>query len=106
MSKSSTRTRRQFLQTSLAAGACGLTIPALAGPTGGGEKSARVAIKHGKAPFKVLYNNDTTNILGCSSPYHPKTLPAPKPGCDQRTLPVASSMHLNHPRAGRTPHGW
>jgi hypothetical protein len=25
-----------------------------------------------KAPFKVLYSNDTTNILTCLSPYHPK----------------------------------
>jgi hypothetical protein len=27
---------------------------------------------HPKAPFRVLYSNDTTNILSCVSPYHPK----------------------------------
>jgi hypothetical protein len=73
MTRRSQSTRRQFLQTSLAAGAFGLTIPALAGPTVGGKESARIAIPCGKAPFKVLYNNDTTHILTCASPYHSKT---------------------------------
>lgn len=26
----------------------------------------------GKAPFRILYNNDCTNILGCASPWHAK----------------------------------
>src|SRR5882757_7643777 len=25
-----------------------------------------------KPPFRVLYSNDTTNVLGCTSPWHPK----------------------------------
>lgn len=46
--------RRQFLQATLAAS----TAPALAaGP-------------RPRAPFRVLYSNDATNILSCVSPFH------------------------------------
>ncbi len=116
MTQSLTRTRRQFLQTSLAGGVFGLTIPTLAGSTVGGEKSARVAIQHGKAPFEVLYNNDTTNLLGCSSPYRAKTSPTPKPHQPPRrftpemleasvdeTVGTGVDVHLLQPGLGWVP---
>src|SRR4051812_5783416 len=28
-----------------------------------------------KAPYRVLYSNDTTNVLGCTSPWHAKGAP-------------------------------
>ena len=31
--------------------------------------------KRGKAPYKILFSNDTTNILTCVSPYHQKSEP-------------------------------
>jgi len=70
MTRSSQKTRRQFLQTSLAAGAFGLAIPALADPDADAERSSPIANAGGKAPFKVLYSNDTTHILTCDSPYN------------------------------------
>jgi len=53
--------RRQFLET--AVGALGLSCPALLAAAGPARS---------KPPFRVLYSNDTTNILTCTSPYHKK----------------------------------
>jgi hypothetical protein len=53
--------RRQFIESS--AGAALLA----ASPRGFTAGPAR-----GKAPFRVLYSNDTTNITGCVSPFHQK----------------------------------
>ena len=36
------------------------------------ETFMEVSMKKEKAPFKVLFNNDTTNIMTCTSPYHKK----------------------------------
>ena len=48
--------RRRFLQTTAAA----LTAPAF----------AQLAEGRVKAPFRVIYSNDTTNISSCVSPFH------------------------------------
>ncbi|MCW0220398.1 MAG: hypothetical protein OJI67_18875, partial [Prosthecobacter sp.] len=48
--------RRRFLQTTAAA----LTVPSF----------AQSAEGRAKAPFRVIYSNDTTNISSCVSPYH------------------------------------
>ena len=34
-------------------------------------------VKRAKAPFYVLFSNDTTNTLTCVSPYHKKGEPFP-----------------------------
>ncbi|MDR3404581.1 MAG: hypothetical protein P4L99_18915 [Chthoniobacter sp.] len=36
---------------------------------------ARAAEARSKPPFRVLYSNDTTNVLGCTSPWHAKGAP-------------------------------
>ena len=51
--------RRSFLRV---AGALGAGLPAAAVGASDNRKK--------KAPFKVLYSNDTTNIITCASPYH------------------------------------
>ncbi len=50
--------RRHFLNTSALAGAACLT------------SAAAPAAPPPRAPFKLLYSNDTTNILSCVSPFH------------------------------------
>ncbi|MBN1343721.1 MAG: alpha-galactosidase [Phycisphaerae bacterium] len=55
--------RREFLHTTAGLLALGTSRTAARG-----ESSARAS----KAPFKVLYSNDTTNIITCVSPYHKK----------------------------------
>ena len=52
--------RRQFICT-----AAGLTFAAVTGVRA--AENAR-----GKAPFRLLYSNDTTNITSCTSPFHKK----------------------------------
>jgi hypothetical protein len=56
------QTRREFLGRLAAAG-----LAAASSPSG---KAAET-----KAPFRLLYNNDTTNLLGCTSPWHPRGAP-------------------------------
>ncbi len=58
--------RRTFLQGIAGAGAAGLARSAEAESSQSGRP---------KAPFKVLFSNDTTNILSCVSPYHKKGEP-------------------------------
>ena len=41
---------------------------------GVGEKEAALT----KAPYKVLYNNDTTNTMSCVSPWHKRGGPFTK----------------------------
>ena len=55
-------TRRVFL----CQGACGLATAYTWGTAHAGLPSAA----RGKAPFRVLYNNDSTNLVGCVSPWH------------------------------------
>ena len=57
-------TRRAFLRQ----GACGLATVYTLGTAHAGPRSAGKA--EGKAPFRVLYNNDSTNLVGCVSPWH------------------------------------
>ena len=58
-SRTAVMNRRQFLQaTAAAAGA-----PLFA------------ADEQAKAPFRVLYSNDTTNITSCVSPFHAEREP-------------------------------
>ena len=62
--------RRGFLRS-----AGGLTIglpPEAAQRTGAGRE--------GKAPFRVIFSNDATNIITCTSPYHKKGQPIPYHG--------------------------
>ncbi len=56
--------RRQFFQTTASA--------ALAA---GWPRGISAAVARRKAPFHVLYSNDTTNILSCVSPWHKKGEP-------------------------------
>src|SRR4051794_32264025 len=35
----------------------------------------RAAAPPGKAPFRILYSNDATNVLSCTSPWHAKGTP-------------------------------
>jgi hypothetical protein len=55
-------TRRTFLKT-LGSGAA--TLAGLST-----TRAAEQVTSRGRAPFKTLYSNDTTNILSCISPYH------------------------------------
>ena len=59
-------TRRAFLRQ----GACGLATAYTLGTAHAGPRSAGKT--EGKAPFQVLYNNDSTNVVGCVSPWHPQ----------------------------------
>ena len=54
--------RRDFLKATTAA--------LLAAP-----RSSRGGAARAKAPFRVIYSNDTTNITSCTSPYHKKSEP-------------------------------
>jgi len=59
-------TRRQFLARS-GLGASALLL---------GRRAARPdAVERPRAPFKILYSNDTTNITSCVSPYHQRGEP-------------------------------
>ena len=53
--------RRQFLHTTAGAALVG-GWPGMLSAEAPGRK----------APFRVLYSNDTTNILSCTSPWHKK----------------------------------
>ena len=56
--------RRSFIQ---AAGGLAAALPIKAADASDNRKK--------KAPFKVLYSNDSTNIITCVSPYHKRTDP-------------------------------
>ena len=47
-------------------------VCALAGPVCGG---AQPVAAQEKAPFRLLYNNDATNVLSCESPFHSRGEP-------------------------------
>jgi hypothetical protein len=49
-----------------------------------------------KAPYKVLFSNDTTNILTCNSPYHPwlTRVTDKETGREQYTSPPFSEAML------------
>ena len=64
-------TRRSFLKKTLsctlAAGAFSATSENL---VLGQEEKVKTTVSDSKAPFKVLYNNDTSNTFSCVSPWH------------------------------------
>jgi hypothetical protein len=60
--------RRRFLQVAAAASLSGGAVSRL------GEPAAAAPLV-GKAPFRLWYNNDTTNIMGVDSPFHKRGEP-------------------------------
>jgi len=85
--------RRQFLQT--AGGALLL---------GAGCRSLPTATARRKAPFRVLYSNDTTNIVSCISPWHKKGEPF-RPKMLEASVDEAGGVdaHLLQPGLGWIP---
>lgn len=89
--------RRQFLGAAAAAG--GLTV------TGGCMTTGTTKCAAGrKAPFRLLFNNDCTNITSCVSPYHKKGEPF-RPEMLEATVDEAVGVdaHLLMPGAGWVP---
>ncbi|MCX6900244.1 MAG: hypothetical protein NT105_16290 [Verrucomicrobia bacterium] len=87
--------RRQFLQTTTAA--------ALAS---GWPRGISAAVARRKAPFHVLYSNDTTNIVSCASPWHKKGEPFRKEMLEATVDEVAGTgvdAHLLQPGVGWIP---
>lgn len=85
--------RRHFLQTTTA------TAAAFAiSPLRGVEAS-------GKAPFKTLYSNDTTNITSCVSPFHAARQPLTKEMIEATVDEVDGLVdaHLLQPGLGMVP---
>ena len=65
----------------------------------GGEKMK-------KAPYKVLFSNDTTNILTCVSPYHKKREPFKEEmleGTVDETAGIGIDVHMLQPGLGWVP---
>ena len=60
--------RRQFLQAAAAASLSGGALSRV-------PELAAAAPTTGKAPFRLWYNNDTTNIMGVDSPFHQRGEP-------------------------------
>lgn len=83
--------RRRFLQTSAAALA---TIP-----------FAQAQTKRAKAPFRVIYSNDTTNITSCVSPFHQARQPFRKEMLEATVDEVAGRVdaHFLQPGLGMVP---
>ena len=60
--------RRQFLQAAAAAALAAGAMP-------GQRSHAAPATPGGKAPFRLWYNNDTTNVMSVVSPFHKRGEP-------------------------------
>lgn len=63
------------------------------------------AEKAGKPPFRVLYSNDTTNVLGCTSPWHAKGAPF-KPELIEASVDEVARLvdaHFLQPGLGEVP---
>ena len=61
-------------------------------------------MKRAKAPFHVLFSNDTTNILTCVSPYHKKGEPFREEMLEatvDETAGIGVEVHMLQPA-----HGW
>jgi hypothetical protein len=89
---SSMFTRRKFLQSSAAAA---LTAP-----------EALCSGGPAKAPFRLLYSNDTTNLLSCISPWHKKGEPFRPEMLEASVDEVAGlgvDVHLLQPGLGMVP---
>jgi hypothetical protein len=88
-------TRRQFLQVTAAA-------PLLAGVV----RARTAQTLRRKALFRVLYSNDTTNILSCISPFHKAREPFRKEMLEATVDEVAGTgvdAHLLQPGVGWVP---
>jgi hypothetical protein len=82
--------RRQFLLQSAAA---------LAASRAGAQAPA------GQAPYRVLYSNDTTNLTGCTSPWHQKGEPF-RPAMLEASVDEVTGLvdaHLLQPGLGDVP---
>lgn len=65
---------------------------------------ARAVESSGKAPFRLLYSNDTTNIVSCISPYHPPRGPFTDDRLRASIDEAASAdVHLLQPGMGEIP---
>lgn len=86
--------RRAFLRAA-SASAC---LPAALG-------SARLSAAPARAPFRVLYSNDATNITSCVSPYHPKGQPLRAKMIEASVDEVAGRVdaHFLQPGLGMVP---
>jgi hypothetical protein len=63
-------------------------------------------VKQPVPPFKILFNNDTTNTLSCISPYHKKGQPFSDTilqGTVDETIGTGIDVHLISPSMGWTP---
>jgi hypothetical protein len=86
--------RRQFIRTT-----AGLTFAAASGLRA--SESPR-----GKAPFRLLYSNDTTNIMSCTSPWHKKGEPFRKEMIEATVDEIAGTgvdAHFLQPGLGMVP---
>ena len=69
-------TRRAFLKrTSLCTLSAGAYLTNIGNLAPGQEEKVDRIVRREKAPFKILYNNDSTNTAGCVSPWHKKGEP-------------------------------
>ncbi len=89
-------TRRQFLSTATAATAALAVAPRLSS-----QSAAR-----SKAPFRVLYSNDTTNIMSCVAPWRKKGEPFRREMLEATVDEVAGTgvdAHFLQPGLGMVP---
>ena len=87
--------RREFLHAASGVAAAGV---------GQGLVEARQGTARRKAPFKVLFSNDTTNILTCISPYHKKRQPFTTERLQATVDEVAGvDVHMFQPGVGWIP---
>lgn len=85
-------TRRQFIQASAATGLV--------------AAGSRAAHQNGKAPYRLLYSNDTTNLLSCVSPFHKRSEPFRREMLEASVDEVAGlgvDVHLLQPGLGMVP---
>ena len=90
-------TRRQFILRSAAAFAL---------PVTNGSGAAAASPFREKASFRVLYNNDTTNVTGCVSPFHKAKEPFRPEMLEASVDEVANrgvDVHLLQPGLGMVP---
>jgi hypothetical protein len=91
-----TMNRRQFFQTAASAALLAGSPPLF----------AAAKPSHRKAPFRVLFSNDTTNIVSCVSPWHKKGEPFREKMLEATVDEVAGTgveAHLLQPGLGWIP---